>query len=65
MAYLDQLPARKYHITYSREGEHTALCELENYIPTRVGDGFWNFTYHFTDDDYEYARKHGELIEAE
>lgn len=53
----------KYAITYSQDGEHRALCEVDNYIPSRYKANWWDFTYLFTDEDYEYARKHGEVIE--
>ncbi|MBQ8492910.1 MAG: hypothetical protein IJ464_01335 [Alistipes sp.] len=49
----------KYAITYLYNGEHTALCDYESYVPKRTGDLCWRFTYHFTDEDYEYAREHG------
>lgn len=53
----------EYAIRYSRDGKHKALCEIENYIPSPYSPTWWRYTYHFTDEDYEYARKHGEVIE--
>lgn len=49
----------QYIIRYSRDGEYKTLCELENYLPTSLSPTWWYFTYHFTDEDYEFAREHG------
>lgn len=53
----------QYAITYSRDGEHTDLCYIDNYLPTSKGPIHWRFTYHFTDAHYEYARKYGTELE--
>lgn len=53
----------QYAITYSANSEPTTLCYIENYFPTRISPTWWRYTYHFTDEDYEYAREHGEVIE--
>lgn len=53
----------QYAVTYSREGEHTDLCYIDNYLPTNRGPLAWRFTYHFTDEHYEYARKYGTVLE--
>ena len=53
----------QYAIKYSQDDTNNKLCILENYIPKRSGDRFWYFVYTFTDEDYAYAREHGEVVE--
>ena len=39
-----------------------AIRNIENYAIERVEDGFWVCTYTFTDEDYDYAKEHGENL---
>lgn len=55
----------EYAITYKWNDARydNKLCNIDNYTYSRTRYNFGNFTYTFTDEDYEYAREHGEVVE--